>query len=925
MSALQWNRYKNHLPVVFLLACCSSFAFFWYFRDARHLPYADSMSRLNIARKVVDNLTPGLTQLGSVWLPLPQILMLPFIWNDYLWHSGIAGSIMSMSAFIIGGIYLYKIAYLISKSYISSLLTLAIYALNINVLYLQTTALSESLFMCMLSICIYYFMQWVRTNDWRYLVPAGLGITGLTLTRYEGLPMLFAGIAMVAVYSIIRYHKLQKVERNFLIFSVAACIGFGLWTLYLKAIFGDPLFWMNYYAAPGVETTDTGQVQQVYSQSKPFLAAVWQYFTSVAWMSGIIPTVYALIGLVILTYRTIRDKSWFFLPVLLPASIFLMMALTLQRNTPIVQPSLSIDNILSPETSSQTGFNIRYGLMVFPWVVILCAYLLSIRRWGLRFVMFSLFLIQVVSYVSPKYTAIYQIPFRLHFGKPYSDVVDYMHANYDKGLILISASGFEDQMFQMGYPYKTYIHEGAGKYWKEALDHPARYATWIIIDFNHPSDWLARELKHKQYWSWFYNLVYDSQQAKIYKVKTVPDIDLTGAYAGEKLAKEQFASRFVRQKDGGFVFQDHDMKFSGMNAYDLVYLDPEEVTETVETMTDNGANVVRLWAFGEGFKEGFQLSAGAYNDETFDNLAYVLSVLEAHQIKAIVTLGNFWGDYGGVPKYLSFDGLPNTTPEDWDVFFTHQFTKNRYRMYIEKLLHYKSQYRSGCADEVLREVSDAKSIRLPTVAQDNALCALKDDPTILAWELMNEPRSSTAAKSDIVIEWIKEMSTHIKAMDPYHQVFAGTEGFTDLYNPGGNGPSFAQVAALPNIDAATAHFYAEHNTRDVPLADIIYDWKQQADAAGKPFILEEIGYDKRTEKNRGIGRDEGYRELFDILQKRTVLSEKGQSLPESADVDGLLLWNWALKMDESHGISPLDPDDKELLDMFKGYSQNISR
>lgn len=904
MNILPKSLFPKHADFIVILFLCSlsSFSFFFYFQESRHLPYADSMARLNIARKVVDNLTPGITQLGSVWLPLPQILMLPFVWNDYLWQSGIAGSIMSIVSFIVGGIYLYKIAYIITKSSVSSLLTLSIYALNINVLYLQTTALSESLFMCMLSICIYYLMQWMKTNDWRYLVPAGLGISGLTLTRYEGLPVLFGGILLVAVYSIIHYRGLQKVERNFLVFTVIACLGFGLWTLYLKLIFGDPLFWMGYYAAPSVSTTDTGQIQQVYSQAKPFHAAVWQYFTSVAWMSGIIPIAFSFVGFFILIYRTIREKSWFFLPVLLPTSIYLMMVLALQKNTPIVQPALSFDSIFSSETSQQTGFNIRYGLMVFPWIVILCAYAFSVKLRLFRYFLLVMFLIQLFSYIYPKYTVIYQIPQRVHYGKAYTQAVEYMKQNYDRGLILISASGFEDQMFQMGFNYKTYIHEGTGKYWKESLDHPARYATWVIVDFNHPLDALGRDLKNKPYWSWFYDVVMDSPNVKIYKVKTMPDIDLTRAYVSDKLAEEQFASRFVHVKDGAFSFQDHEMTFSGMNAYDLVYLDPEKVVETVKAMKENGVNVVRFWAFGEGFKEGFQLSPGAYNEEAFDNLAYVLSVLESHQIKAIVTLGNYWGDYGGVPKYLSFDGLPNKTPEDFDLFFTHHFPKNRFRMYVEKLLHYKSQY------------SDKQ---------------LKDDSTILAWELMNEPRSSTAEKSDIVIEWMKEMSTHIKSMDPHHLVFAGTEGFTDLYNAGGNGPSFAQVAALPNIDAATAHYYPENHTKDVSLEEIIADWSRQAQEAGKPFILEEIGYDKDPKENRGIERDEGYGELFSVLQSLQTeeisshSAESDSAMRDKAKVDGLLLWNWALKKDTSHGISPLDPKDKELLEMFGEYAKEL--
>src|SRR5688572_25221512 len=102
--------------VIAALLVLSISTFIFYFQDFRNLPYADAISRLNIARKVIDNLTPGLPQLGNVWLPLPQILMLPFIWNDYMWHSGIAGYVMSGFMYVLGGVFVYKSAEIISKS-----------------------------------------------------------------------------------------------------------------------------------------------------------------------------------------------------------------------------------------------------------------------------------------------------------------------------------------------------------------------------------------------------------------------------------------------------------------------------------------------------------------------------------------------------------------------------------------------------------------------------------------------------------------------------------------------------------------------------------------------------------------------------------------------------------------------------------------
>src|SRR5260221_6648194 len=94
----------NHQTQIVLafLSTVSLGAFIYYFTNGQILLYGDANSRLNIARGVLDSLTPGFGQLSNVWLPLPSFLMLPFIWNSYLLHTGIAGAIISMIAFILG-------------------------------------------------------------------------------------------------------------------------------------------------------------------------------------------------------------------------------------------------------------------------------------------------------------------------------------------------------------------------------------------------------------------------------------------------------------------------------------------------------------------------------------------------------------------------------------------------------------------------------------------------------------------------------------------------------------------------------------------------------------------------------------------------------------------------------------------------------
>src|SRR5262245_44353096 len=99
----------NDLFVVAQLAAAVSIgSFFYYLRHGDLLLYGDAVAHINIARRVFDSQTPGPLQLGTVWLPLPHILMMPFIVSRWLWQSGIGGAIPSMIGYLFSviGIFL---------------------------------------------------------------------------------------------------------------------------------------------------------------------------------------------------------------------------------------------------------------------------------------------------------------------------------------------------------------------------------------------------------------------------------------------------------------------------------------------------------------------------------------------------------------------------------------------------------------------------------------------------------------------------------------------------------------------------------------------------------------------------------------------------------------------------------------------------
>src|SRR5260370_21435960 len=82
----------------------STLSFVYFYHRGEILLYGDAVAHINIARRASDSSTPGLLQLGTVLLPLPPILTMPFIMNQWLWQSGVGGSVVFIIAYLFSGL-----------------------------------------------------------------------------------------------------------------------------------------------------------------------------------------------------------------------------------------------------------------------------------------------------------------------------------------------------------------------------------------------------------------------------------------------------------------------------------------------------------------------------------------------------------------------------------------------------------------------------------------------------------------------------------------------------------------------------------------------------------------------------------------------------------------------------------------------------
>src|SRR5579863_6170842 len=166
--------------LVWLAIFVSVFSFLFYSRHGDLLLYGDAVAHINIARRIFDSRTPGLLQLGTVWLPLPHLLILPFILSKQMWQSGSGGSIPSMAGFVFGvmGIFRLVRGILISDSEanggpkIEAWAAAVIYGANPNLIYMQATAMGEALYLALFIWAIVHFAAFAR-GEQKALIKCG--------------------------------------------------------------------------------------------------------------------------------------------------------------------------------------------------------------------------------------------------------------------------------------------------------------------------------------------------------------------------------------------------------------------------------------------------------------------------------------------------------------------------------------------------------------------------------------------------------------------------------------------------------------------------------------------------------------------------------------------------------------------------------
>jgi len=241
-------------PLVAMGAVLSFFALLVCYRRGYLLLYGDAVAHLAIARRILDARYPGLAQLGGVWLPLPHLLMLPFIGNMTMWQTGMAAAPMSMVSYALSVAGVWRLGRRLMRLRWAFAAT-AFYALNANLLYLATTAMTEALFLALLVWSVVATMEGVaalrtgRVSAARgRMIFTGLLVIGMVFTRYDGwivgaAEWVCLAWAMWKANPEVR----KKTQSVFLIFTAMCAAGPLAWFWYNQHFMHD---WLDFMRGP---------------------------------------------------------------------------------------------------------------------------------------------------------------------------------------------------------------------------------------------------------------------------------------------------------------------------------------------------------------------------------------------------------------------------------------------------------------------------------------------------------------------------------------------------------------------------------------------------------------------------------------------------------------------------------------------------
>lgn len=330
--------------------------------------------------------------------------------------------------------------------------------------------------------------------------------------------------------------------------------------------------------------------------------------------------------------------------------------------------------------------------------------------------------------------------------------------------------------------------------------------------------------------------------------------------------------------DGQFVRDGKPYYFVGTNFWYGAILgsegeggNRERLHKELDFLKSIGINNLRVLVGADGengiktrVEPSLQVAPGVYNDTILAGLDYFMNELRERDMTAVLYLNNSWEWSGGYSVYLQWSGHGDAVVpavDGWPAY-----------------MEYVKQFPQSDSAKALF----ANHVNY-IVSRTNRYNQIKyvDDPTIMSWQIGNEPRAFSDENKEPFARWMADVAAQIKSLDPNHMVSSGSEGSWGCEM---DMNLFEKIHADPNINYLNIHIWpynwswvkadslkellprAKENTKKY-----IDDHMVIARKYSKPIVLEEFGFPRDgfsfSKEAPTTARDEYYRNVFDLIRQ----------------------------------------------------------
>lgn len=517
---IRWGGDKVLQLVIILAIVASVTSTVLAYRADLITAFRDGEARLIIARLVMDSNNPGFTNLAGNWPPSPQSEWVFLTKNDFLYQSGLAGTIVSMMWYVISVFFLYKLIVLATNDRTAAAIGVVAFSVP-NLLFMQATPMSEVPYIGRMLMAFYFLACWTKNPEkWHLLFFSGFAVSWATLTRYESWGLLPAIMALIVFVSWRNGFDRSKTLAHLHVFTPIAVSGIIFWLGLNLVIFGDPLFFARSEFSAGqiAERTFANLDSDLQTEGNlPFILQILS--KSAIDIIGLPVVILSILGLgrLALVKKPIGEK-------LVSAGLLypiLFYILTMYVGFSTV--------IWHPDYFDGQNWGTRYLTMMLPAAGLLCGILVSNRGWLLK----APILILVIgsAFITTRSEMLTVHEARAYDRDPATairvELANWLDENYDRGLILLFRVGHEKIFRSETIPLDRLVYEGSTPdFWKSSLNDPVgQHIDWIVMrnNLNGKPDRVWSSLRDSAILRDNYYLVYQDEEVEVYKIQPGKD------------------------------------------------------------------------------------------------------------------------------------------------------------------------------------------------------------------------------------------------------------------------------------------------------------------------------------------------------------------------------------------------------------------